>query len=256
MLLTVDIGNSTICFTTFSNGKLGNSWKIITIKDKDAQYYSSVLQELMRLDNFDTNKITDVIMCSVVPELTEAIKEALSFLNQKIIIVGEDGVKTNIKISKDIKDKVGTDIIADIAAAKKIYKENFIVIDMGTAVTVNIALKGGEYFGSAFLAGSQLSVKTLSEACSQLPLVEVKKPNVFIGTNTEDAIKSGTYYGYLGAIKEIVGNIKEKYSNVEFKIILTGGKSSVFLYDLKFVDIVVPDLTAQGLYEIWKLNKE
>lgn len=256
MLLAVDLGNSTICLSTFSGNEIKNSWKIITIKDKDTEYYSSVIQELMRLDNFDTNKITDVIMCSVVPELTEAIKEALSFLNQKIIIVGEDGVKTNIKISKDIKDKVGTDIIADIAAGKKLYKENFIVIDMGTAVTVNVVLKGGEYVGSAFLAGSQLSVKTLSEACSQLPLVEVKKPNTFIGSTTEDAIKTGTYYGYLGAIKEIVNNIKEIHNNVDFKVILTGGKCHVFLYDLQFVDVVVPELTLQGLYEIWKLNKE
>lgn len=256
MLLAVDLGNSTICLSTFSGNEIKNSWKIITIKDKDTEYYSSVIQELMRLDNFDINKITDIIMCSVVPELTEVIKEALSFTKQRILVVGDDGIKTNIKISTKIEDKVGTDIIADIAAGKKLYKENFIVIDMGTAVTVNVVLKGGEYAGSAFLAGSQLSVKTLSEACSQLPLVEVKKPNTFIGSTTEDAIKTGTYYGYLGAIKEIVNNIKEIHNNVDFKIILTGGKCHVFLYDLQFVDVVVPELTLQGLYEIWKLNKE
>lgn len=255
MLLAVDIGNSTICFATFSNGEISNSWKIITIKDKDKEYYSSVIQELMRLDNFDTNQITDIIMSSVVSELTDVIKESLSFLDKKIMIVGQEGVKTNVKINKNIKDEVGTDIIADIVAGKKLYKENFIVVDMGTAVTVNIALKDGIYDGSAILVGPQLSVKILNEFCSKLPLVEVKKPENFVGFDTVDAIKSGTYYGYLGAVKEIINTIKEKYSDVDFKIILTGGKSSVFLYDLKFVDVVMPELTLQGLYEIWKMNK-
>ena len=254
MLLAVDTGNSTICFAVFDNDKIIYCWKIITNKDKESDYYSTVLKELMRLDNFDENNITDIILSSVVPELTDVIKESLLFLTKNILVF-DNKIKTGVKISNKIKADVGTDIIADISAGKSLYGENFIVIDTGTAITFNIALKNCEYVGSAILAGPQLSVKSLSESCSKLPLVEVKKPDNFIGYDNIDAIKTGTYYGYLGAIKEIISNIKAFYKDVDFKVILTGGKSAVFMYDLTFVDSVVPDLTLQGLNEIWKLNQ-
>ncbi len=255
MILAVDIGNSNIYFGVMEDGEIIHSWKILTTKDKQSSDYSIAIQELVKFSNVDFESLEGVVMSSVVPELTDIIKESLSFLNKKMIVVNDKGVKTGLKVSSNIESEVGSSIISAMVAAKKVYEENFIIIDIRTAITFNIALKGGEYVGSAIFAGPQLSVKALSDNCSKLPLVEVKKPEEFIGNNTIDAIKSGTYYAYLGAIKEIIQNIKEKYSDTEFKIILTGGKSAVFLYDLKFVDAVIPNLTISGLYDIWLLNK-
>lgn len=254
MLLAVDAGNSTISFAVFNEDKIINSWKIIANVDEKANYYSTVLKELMRLDNFDEKNINNIILSSIVPELTNIIKNSLLFLTKNILVI-DNKTKTGVKINSKIKAEVGTDIIADIVAVKNLYKDNFIVIDIGTATTFNIVLKNCEYTGSVILAGPQLSVKSLNQACSKLPLVEVKKPNNFIGFNDADAIKTGTYYGYIGAIKEIITGIKDSFKNIDFKIVLTGSKSATFMYDLTFVDAVIPSLTLQGLNEIWKINQ-
>ena len=77
-----------------------------------------------------------------------------------------------------------------------------------------------------------------------------------MGVNTNEVLKSGIYYGYIGSIKEIVSQIQNNFSDTKFKIYLTGGLSPIFIQDLNFIDGVYPDLTSEGLNEIWHLNNK
>ena len=127
---------------------------------------------------------------------------------------------------------------------------------MGTATNFSIVGKNGEYYGTIIAPGANLSAAALYNNCSLLPEVEIKKPKQLIGNNTKNLMQSGLFYGYIGIIKEIIGKIKEEYKNTKFKICITGGLSVVFVHDLKFIDDYLPDLTAEGLNEVWYLNNK
>jgi len=255
MILTVDIGNSNITLTIFKENKKVTEWRIITDKKKSCDEYSIVVKQLIKSDNISIDDIKGIMLSSVVPDITRTFQSALSFLKAEIKTVGDKSVKTNVKISKDINDEIGADILMNIIAGKNRFKENFVIIDMGTATTFNIALKDGEYVGSVITVGANASAEMIHQRCSQLPLIEVKKPKNFVGNNTADALKSGIYYGYLGLLKEIISKIKETYKDYNLKFYLTGGLSKIFLPDLPFVDGIFPDLTCEGLNEVWKMNK-
>lgn len=256
MILTVDIGNSNIVLAIFDKDKIIKKWRIITSKVKSKDEYSMIIQQLMKADEIEFSKINGIVLSSVVPEINAIFKDSLKFLNAKIMAIGDKSVKLGLKIKKGLESEIGSDILMNIVAGKKKFKENFIIVDMGTATTFDIALKDAEYAGSIIAPGVQLSALSLHSSCSQLPLIEVKKPDHFMGVNTNEVLKSGIYYGYIGSIKEIVSQIQSNFSDTKFKIYLTGGLSPIFIQDLNFIDGVYPDLTSEGLNEIWHLNNK
>lgn len=255
MILTVDIGNSNIVLSLFNGENVEKSWRVITYKDKSRDEYDIIIKQLLKAHDVQLNDIEGIAISSVVPEVTQIIKDALKFINVKIMVVDDEGIETNIKMSDNIKKEVGSDIQMNIIAGKKRFKENFIIIDMGTATTFDIAVKDGEYVGSIIMPGAKLYNDTLYNNCSKLPFVEIKKPKKFLGSNTTEVMQSGVYYGYIGAIKEIISQIQKNFSNIKFKIYLTGGLSPVFLEDLKFIDAIYPNLTSEGILEVWNINK-
>ena len=89
-----------------------------------------------------------------------------------------------------------------------------------------------------------------------MPEVEIKKPQELIGDTTKDLVQTGLFYGYIGIIREIVSKIQEQYKDTKFKICITGGLSVVFVHDLKFIDDYFPNLTLEGLNEVWYLNNK
>ncbi|MDD2840292.1 MAG: type III pantothenate kinase [Rickettsiales bacterium] len=254
MILTVDIGNSNIVLTIFSGEHVFKKWRILTNKSGSKEEYEIIIKQLMKVDEFDYNIIEGIAFSSVVPEIDNDFLEALKFLNKKILKVGDNNVKLNVEYKKEFEDEIGQDILMNIIAGKKRLKENFIVIDMGTATTFDVAVKDGEYVGSVIAPGAKLGSAMLHKFCSQLPEIEIKKPHKILGLNTKVLIQSGLYYGYIGTIKEIVQQIKNEYKDINFKICITGGLSVVFVHDLKFIDEYCPDLTAEGLNEFWYLN--
>lgn len=256
MILTIDVGNSNIVLSLFNKHDIVHKWRFITDKEKKADEYTIVIQQLFKTDNVNVKDIKGIVLSSVVPEITDAIKNSLKFINKKILLIGDKSVKTNVKISKKISEEIiGGDILMNIVAGKKEFGENFIVIDMGTATTFDVALKNGEYAGSIIMPGAELAVRSLHEVTSMLPLIEIKKPKELMGKNTIELMKSGIYYGYIGAIKEIIYQIQNTFSDTKFKICLTGGLLPIYVQDLKFIDKTCPDLTSRGLNEVWYMNK-
>ena len=204
MILTIDIGNSNIVFSFFENDLLINSYRILTIKSKNSDFYRKKIEKILTENLININNIFGVVVSSVVPNITTFFLEGLKFLNKKILFLGDKNVKTKLIIRKNLTRKIGTDIIANIVAGKKLFKENFIIIDMGTATTFDVALKKGEYVGSVIIPGLKLCSNSLHKKINHLPDINVKKPIIFMGNTTEESMNYGIYYGYIGMINEIV----------------------------------------------------
>jgi len=255
MILTVDIGNSNVVLAFFKEEEIVYNCRFITRKDeKTSENYEKEIKDFFQQNNIKNSDIEGLVISSVVPEITDIVKKALEFLSVKTLLVGDDDVNLNIKFQINDSKKVGSDILMNIVAGKKMFGENFIIVDMGTATTFDIAGKNGDFIGVVIAPGVKLSCKALTDGCSKLPEFRIELPETSIGTNTKEAMNAGIYFGHIGAIKGITDRIKAEYGQ-DMKICLTGGMSYKFGKNMNFVDEIDPNLTLKGLKLVWDMNR-
>ena len=132
-------------------------------------------------------------------------------------------------------------------------KNNFIILDFGTATTFDVLVKN-TYYGGIISPGVRISLNTLSDKATLIPKIDLKKINKVIGHNTITAVRSGFFWGYAGLIDNIINLIK-KETRKSFKVIITGGFSNLFKNSIKTKVSHNQDITIKGLIKISKLIK-
>lgn len=250
MILILESGNTTTNIVIYSNEQLLNKWKIVNEQINNEEDFKITILNLLKVEKIDEKKIKIILISSVVRKLTEIEENFCKKNNFKFLNIKDK----NLKLNFDARETLGADLVANIFAGIEKYKENFVVIDMGTATTFSIIGAKGEHLGEIFIAGVDTTLKTLGSNCDLLPKIEIKEPKNLFGKTTEEAMLSGIYYGYIGIIKEIVNNILEE-TGVEMKIILTGGYSALFIDKLQFITKVDENLTFEGIKLIYERNK-
>ena len=130
-------------------------------------------------------------------------------------------------------------------------KNNFIILDFGTATTFDILTKN-TYQGGIIAPGIKLSLNTLSDKATLIPRIDLKKINNIIGKDTVSAVRSGFFWGYSGLIDNIINLIK-KETRKSFKVIITGGFSNLFKNSIKTKVSHNKNITINGLIKISKL---
>ena len=248
MYILGDIGNTEtkVCIVSKRNKIL----KKITFLSKTIN--NKQLDSLFKKKKIKLNKIEKVLFCSVVPSTFSLIKKFLSKkVKSKCLEVKNLNLKSLIKIKVDYK-QVGSDRITN-AISLKDNKNNFIILDFGTATTFDVLVKG-TYYGGIIAPGVRLSLNTLSDKATLIPKIELKKINKVIGNNTISAVRSGFFWGYAGLIDNIINLIK-KETRKSFRVIITGGFSNLFKNSIKTKVIHNQDITIKGLIQISKLIK-
>jgi len=254
MLLTVDIGNTSVGLGIFNKDKVMHKWRLLNEKKRTIKQYETGIKKLFKAYKINESDIEGIILASVVPSLTSILQQALKFLKKKIIFIGNPDTKLDIKLKPSIKRRiVGHDILMNVVAGKNRFKNNFIVIDMGTATTFDVVDKKGIYIGSVIAPGVGLTCKALTDCCAQLPKFSAKPIKKIINNNTLNCMIAGIYFGYIGLLKEITKEIQKQHGKMT--VCLTGGTSKHFVKKLDFVDTNAPYLTAEGLKLTWELNQ-
>ena len=198
-----------------------------------------------------STKIQKILFSSVVPIAFKKIKLLISKkFKKKVFELKEININNFIQ-TKVNKKQVGSDRIANTIGAIN-NKENFIVVDFGTATTFDVIIKN-KYLGGIIAPGINLSLKTLSKKAYLIPKINFSKVKKVIGTNTSSAVKSGFFWGYCGLINNIIKLISRE-TNKSYKIILTGGLSHLFKNSLNVKTLIKKDLTIYWLYKL--LNKK
>ncbi len=221
MNLTIDIGNTSIIICIFKNNKIIEYDKVNLINFSKQDQYNFFKKIFLKYE------ILNVLLSSVVPKVSEIFFEIFNTLKvdffQMKNLLKICKLKTNIKN----KNSIGDDRLTNIIYAKHIYKKLKIIIDFGTATTIDVLDKKGVYDGGVITPGIDLSLKSLKIGTAKLPLVKFKKTNSIVGKSTKEAIQSGFFWGYVSMIQGLIERIqKEKKS--EFQIILTGGNARYF----------------------------
>jgi type III pantothenate kinase len=213
---------------------------------------SSILKKSLSYLNLKDKMIDSCLFCSVVPKSFKKIK---SFFNKTYKIKCHELKK--LKLNKLIKIKVNYKEIGSDRLANAISfinnKDNFIILDFGTATTFDVLIKN-TYHGGIIAPGVNLSLNTLIDKATQIPKIILKKPNKVIGLNTISAVRAGFFWGYEGLIDNIVNLIK-KETKKSFKIIITGGFSNLFKNSIKTKAILNKDITINGLIKATTLIK-
>lgn len=243
MYLIGDIGNTNIKICLF-NSKLISIKKInFSTSSLNKKYLYNNLKFLKKYKN----KIDTILFSSVVPKLYKLIKKIL----KKIITIRCLELK-NCNLNKFVKIKVNRNQIGSDRLANAISvidnKNNFIVIDFGTATNFDVIIKN-HYIGGILAPGVQLSLNNLVDRASLIQKTKLEKIENVIGKSTNTAIRSGFYHGYSGLIDNIIKLII-KQTGKSFKIILTGGLAHLFKNSIKRKSIIKKDLTINGILKV------
>ena len=245
MKIVGDIGNTDVKICL-----LDNKFKIIK---KTIIKSNEITQRLIKikLKYFlkYKNNLEHIVFSSVAPEIYK--KFSIFFkknFNKKIIEI------KNLKLDKLIdikvnKKQVGSDRLANSIAAID-FRNNYIIIDFGTATTFDVLIKK-KYLGGIISPGINLSLNTLISKASLIPEINLKKIANVIGKNTLDAVRSGFFWGYAGLIDNMIKLIR-KQTKSKFKIILTGGLADLYKSSIYSKSKVDKDLTIKGIIKIAK----
>lgn len=251
MLLTVDIGNTSITLGVFDNEALVEEFRLASDKDLSLNEYEVLLKSLLK--DF---QIDGCIISSVVEELTQKFKTAAdNVLKINSIILSSD-INTGIKIKIDNPKEAGADRIANAAGAYVLYKTPVIVVDFGTATTFDVINEKGEFIGGIISLGIMSQMKALNKFTSKLPRADVSLSPCAIGHNTNDAILSGVIRGTAAMIDGMVDNCEKELAQ-KATIVATGGYSGLIAnYLNRPFDYINPTLTLEGLRYLYQINKD
>jgi len=243
-----DIGNTeTKIFLVSTNNKIV---KKLNLSTKDINYIK--LNRLFINLTVDYKKIKKILFCSVVPNSFSMIKKfLLKKTKLKCHEVKDLNLRSLIKIKANYK-QVGSDRLTNAISLVN-NKNNFIVLDFGTATTFDVLIKN-VYSGGIIAPGVKLSLNTLSDNATLIPKIDLKQIKNIIGNNTISAVRSGFFWGYAGLIDNIIYLIK-KETRKSFKVIITGGFSNLFIKSIKTKVNHNKDITINGLIKISKLIK-
>lgn len=240
-LLVVSVGNSRIAFGAFVRGTLEHVTRV-AVADRD-QWAGAIAEAWSKFDG-----VTDaeVAGACVNPPVLEAIEHAVSSATGKGVAWVGSELEMPIKVKTDRPEKTGVDRALNLAAAYQQMQAACVVVDAGTALTVDVCNDAGEFIGGAILPGATTMLNALAERTAKLPRVELSKPEGLIGRSTEQALLHGVFFGLRGAVKELVENYATELGRWP-DVICTGGDAALLFGDWELAHAVSPDLTLYGI---------
>lgn len=252
MLLTIDIGNTNITLGVYKDNQIIERFRMRTKTVKTSDEYGIFMVTLLREKGIHKDSIKDVIISSVVPDIMYSFVNGIKkYFGKEPMIVGP-GIKTGISIHTDNPIEVGADRIVDAVAGYKDYGGPIIIIDFGTATTIDYIDGKGVFKAAVTTPGIKISADALWKEAAKLPGIEIKKPDSILAKNTIQSMQAGLVYGYIGQIKYII-EMMHKELGFKTKVVATGGLGRIIVDSLEEVHYD-PDLTLKGLKYIYERN--
>lgn len=248
MLLVIDVGNTNTVIGVYKGEVLEQDWRIRTIRDTTADEFNVLANALFSDKGIDRSRIEKIVISSVVPSSVPILNAyCQKYLGLSPLWINPDSVKKLMPILYHNPNEVGADRIVNAVAAYRKYKTALIVIDFGTATTLDVISEKGEYIGGAIVPGVMISAEALFQRASRLPRVEIfKAPDTVIGRDTIDSIKSGIIYGNAAMVDGMVERMAQEM-NAKPRILATGGIAPLISGLSKTIEKVEPSLTLDGL---------
>lgn len=256
MLFVIDLGNTNTVFALYDDGQCRHIWRCSSDAARTADEYRSWLYQLFTEAGLAFDVVDKVIAASVVPEANLNIRRLCqATFGCNGAIAGLDPLDYGVDIAIDTPEEAGADRLINALAVSRDYQLPAIVIDFGTATTLDVVAAGGVYRGGAIAPGVRLAVRALQDAAAQLPTIQIAPTQNAIGTSTRMAMQSGVYWGYAGLIEGMIGRIENELDSQTF-VVATGGLADLYAEAVPRIDCVDSELTLNGLYYLAEINRE
>jgi len=252
MLLTIDVGNTQTLIGLFDGQELADHWRIATEPDRTSDELALMIQQFLGFHGFSF-EASGVAISSVVPRVTASLRDMTDRYFGFPALVLEPGVRTGVPILYDNPKEVGADRIANAVAAYELYGGPTIVVDFGTATTIEAVSTAGEYLGGAIFPGVEISMDALFGRTAGLRRVELVPPKNVIGKSTVESIQSGSVYGFAGQVDALIDRFLAEIG--PSTVIATGGLSAQLEPFCRTVQHVEPWLTLHGLRIVFERNQ-
>jgi type III pantothenate kinase len=264
MLLAIDVGNTQTVIGLYGNDPeaseargaerdLLDHWRIATSAERTSDELALMVQEFLGFHGFSFDEDVDgVALCSSVPSITAAVREMTSRYFGFQAVVVEPGVKTGMPILYENPKEVGADRIADAVGAYDLFGGPTVVVDFGTATTLEAISAKGEYLGGAILPGVEISMDALYGRAAALFRVEMVEPRSVIGKNTTESMQSGALYGFAAQVDGICERMVKELG--DSTVVATGGLAALIAPFSNAIQYHEPWLTLHGLRLIFAKN--
>ncbi len=246
MVLVIDCGNTDTVLGIYQDGTQKHIWRMPSTDAMNRQVWSYRIASEFLEARVKTTDIEQIVLSSVVPDLTAEIAAALHQLTDKPLVIVNAEIYDQLDIEVVNKIEIGGDLVANAVAAYHIFQQKCVIVDFGTALTFTSVLDDGKLAGVAIAPGLKTAVKSLLQHTAQLPQVPLEVPKTVLGKNTIQAIQAGVTIGYTGMVRYLLERIEAELGK-DIKVIATGGLLET-LEDLEGVfDQKNKHLTLEGL---------
>jgi type III pantothenate kinase len=249
MLLAIEAGNTNIKFALIDGVNIRTRWRIATDARRTADEYAPWLYQLLAIEGYSKDDVTDVAISTVVPRALHNLQVLSSkYFGVEARVAGRGTMGWGIQLKVDQPQAVGADRALNAIGAQSLMAGDKIVISFGTATTVDHIGGDGAYLGGIIAPGVNLSLEALVSAAAMLPRIAIEAPDTdsVIGRTTESQMLIGIYWGYVAMIEGLLARMKAEIGR-PVKVLATGGLAVLFQKHEHLFDLVEPDLTLKGL---------
>jgi type III pantothenate kinase len=252
MLLAVDIGNTNVTVGLFKTGRLVATRRAATDGRASDDELELLLDGLLRLDDASFADVSSIVAASVVPDLGAALEAVAERRERPLLLASAGTIPLAVRV--DRPHEVGADRLVNALAAARLHGTPAVVVDFGTATTLDCVAADGAYVGGAIAPGLELGLEALAARTAKLPRIELRAPDRAIGRDTVTAMQSGTIFGYEALAAGLLARVRAELADAsgiapgDVRAILTGGLSAApWARAIEGVDAIDPDLTLKGL---------
>ena len=255
MLLAIDIGNTNIVIGGIKDDHILFEARIATDRVKTSDQYGVEIKNILSLFEVNVEDIEDCIISSVVPPVFNSVRTGVVKAIRKQPLVVGPGIKTGLNIQVDSPSQVGSDRIVIAVAALAEYKPPLILMDLGTATTIELVGEGNTYLGGCIIPGVRISLDALTSRTAQLPGINLDTPKRVVGKNTVDAMRSGIMHGTAAMVDGMLDRVEEEYGH-STTVVATGGMAQFVVPLCKREIHLERDLLLKGLNILYKKNMQ
>ena len=257
MLLAIDVGNTNMEFGVYDGDRLLGSFRMMTKNNATSDEIGLLACQYFERFGIDRTAIEAVMVASVVPQVMYTLSAAMAkYLGLTPIVVDVD-IPSGLSYGPLVTDeRLGADRAVACVAAMKKYGRPLIVLDFGTATTVDAVSADGVYMGGCISAGLRVTMDALASNAAMLPNVELNKPEKVLNFTAVGHIQAGVVGGYVGAMEYLIRQAKQELGCPDVKVVATGGLARLITKHTDLIDIVDGELILDGLRMIWEDSRK
>jgi type III pantothenate kinase len=253
MLLAIEQGNTNSLFAVHDGDHWIAQWRTATEPTRTADEYVVWLSQLMAMHKLALEMLNSCVISSVVPQSIFNLRNlSRRYLGVEPLLIGEN-TELGIPVRTLKPSEVGSDRLVNALGALAVHSPPLIIVDSGTAITLDVISADGAFEGGIIAPGVHLSMEALHSAAAKLPRIALQRPRRVVGNDTVSAMQSGIFWGHVALIEGMIARIKAE-RNEAMAVVATGGVASLFHGATTAIDHFDPDLTIRGLLEIYRRN--